>query len=124
MGGDGGDGGVNTVPSDLIFQHDFLMFWNFIQKVLVLLEGRYRYLPGEGGSSCPFRKRWQPFLRHLENFRPFTENVSVIAKQVRTWTFRMIMSLPYHYTSTPTCQNSEKFEYILLTNCFSKMIRQ
>ena len=57
----GGDGGVNTVPSDLIFQHDFLMFWNFIQKVLVLLEGRYRYLPGEGGSSCPFRKRWLPF---------------------------------------------------------------
>ena len=35
-----------------------------------------------------------------------------IATQGRTRTFRILISLPYHYTTTPTRQNSEQFEYI------------
>ena len=35
-----------------------------------------------------------------------------IATQGRTRTFRILISLPYHYTTTPTRQNSEQFESI------------
>ena len=35
-----------------------------------------------------------------------------IATQCRTRTFRILSSLPYHYTTTPTRQDSENFGYI------------
>ena len=35
-----------------------------------------------------------------------------MATQGRTRTFRTLDSFPYHYTSRPTCQNSETFKYI------------
>ena len=35
-----------------------------------------------------------------------------IATQGRTRTFRILISLPYHYTTTPTRQMSGKFNYI------------
>ena len=71
-------------------------------------------------GSCPFRKRLLPILRHLENFWPIIESVSIKRKKIvtqgRTWTSNADLSypklspLPLLNTTTPTRQNSEKFK--------------
>ena len=71
-------------------------------------------------GSCPFRKRLLPILRHLENFLPIIECVSIKRKKIvtqgRTWTsnpdlsYPKLSPLPLLNTTTPTRQNSEKFK--------------
>ena len=71
--------------------------------------------------SCPFPKRSLLFLRHLENFLPVIESVSIKKKEIvtqgRNWTSNPNLSYPDFsalpsYTTTPTPQNSAKIKYI------------
>ena len=59
-------------------------------------------------SSCPFCKRSLPFIKHLV----LLLRVFLLKTQGPTRTSRILISLPYHYTTTPTRQNSEKFKHI------------
>ena len=67
----------------------------------------------------PFRIRSLPFLRHLENFETLLTNFLLKRKpfttQNRTRSFLAlhVISLRYHYTTTPICHNSEKLKYII-----------
>ena len=71
-----------------------------------------------------FRIRSLPFLRHLEIFRTVIESFSTKKRDTHnpesTRSFRMLISLPYHYATTPILHNSEKniYTYIII-NCFS-----
>ena len=72
-------------------------------------------------SSCPFRKRSLPFLRHFENSRPVIAGVSIKKKTNRNpesnpdlelgpFVSLSLSPLPLHYHTDPP--NSEKFKYI------------
>ena len=65
--------------------------------------------------SCPVRKRSLPFLRQ-KNFDlsliAFPLKRKTIANLGRTLTFRILISLPYHYTTTPIRQKSENIKYM------------
>ena len=50
--------------------------------------------------SCPFCKRSLPFIKHLD----LLLRVFQLKTQGRTRTFRILISLPYPYTTTPTYQ--------------------
>ena len=60
------------------------------------------------------RKRALPFLRLLRNVWPVTESVAVIkirkknATQGLIQTYRILISLPYHYTTIPTTKIPKK----------------
>ena len=60
-------------------------------------------------GRCHFYNTWKIFDLVLRMFLLKRKNV---ASQGRTRTFRILISLPYHFTSSPIRQNYEKFKYI------------
>ena len=66
-----------------------------------------------GDGRCHFQDTYNFFDLLL---RVFLSKRNKIATQgqtrPRTRTFRIVISLPYHCTTTPTRQSSEKFKYI------------
>ena len=60
-------------------------------------------------GRCQFYNTWKIFDLVLRVFVLKRKNV---ASQGRTRTFRILISLPYHFTSSPIRQNYEKFKYI------------
>ena len=62
-------------------------------------------------------------FKTLKKFWPVTKIVCIKKKEDcnsgsnpdladRVWTFRILITLPYHYTTTPTSQISKTFKYI------------
>ena len=78
------------------------------------------HLSHDLSRNVPFRKRSLPFLRDFElllKYFTIIGGVSTVEKKSstenRTLAFSLQMSLPYHYTTPLTRQNSEKFKDIL-----------
>ena len=68
-------------------------------------------------GKFPFHKRVAAILRHSERFWPVIESRVLLKRKKipghdRTRTFRILLSLPYRYTSIPTLQSFKKFKCI------------
>ena len=72
--------------------------------------------------SCPFRKRSLPFLRQkgfdllwtVFLYQRERKSQPKVKPGLQTRTICILISLPYHYTTTPIRQNAEKFKYCLV----------